>query len=60
MSVATRAYLDGFCTVCSVIELDQLTLGEILSSLDPDDQNDPSLSPWKRGYLAGIRAAFGR
>jgi hypothetical protein len=57
MSATTKAYLDGFCTAFNVIELDHLTLSEILDSLD---QDDPSLTPWKRGYQAGIRAAFGR
>jgi hypothetical protein len=60
MSAATRAYLDGFDRACNVIELDHLTLSEILESIDPELQDDPSLSPWKRGYQAGIRAAFGR
>jgi hypothetical protein len=60
MRVTTRAYLDGFSTACSVIELDHLTLNEILASLDPEQLADPSLTPWKRGYQAGIRAAFGR
>ena len=59
MSATTKAYLDGFCTARSVIELDHLTLNEVLASLDPHEQADPSLTPWKRGYQAGIRAAFG-
>jgi hypothetical protein len=60
MSATTKAYLDGFCTAYSVIELDHLTIDEILASLDPEEQADPLLTPWKRGYRAGIRAAFGR
>lgn len=59
MSAATRAYLDGFRTVSSVIELDELTLDEVLASLDPNREADPTLSPWKRGYNAAIRAALG-
>jgi hypothetical protein len=59
MSATTKAYLDGFCTAHDVIELDHLTLGEILASL-ADAQADPSLTAWKRGYQAGIRTAFGR
>jgi hypothetical protein len=59
MSATTKAYLDGFCTAHSVIELDHLTLFEIVASLDPNEQADPSLTSWKRGYQAGIRAAFG-
>jgi hypothetical protein len=59
MSTTTKAYLDGFCTAHDVIELDHLTVDEILVSLE-DEQPDPSLTSWKRGYQAGIRAAFGR
>jgi hypothetical protein len=59
MRAATRTYLDGFATVRSVIELDELTASEVLESLDPDPERDPALSPWKRGYQAAIRAAFG-
>ncbi len=60
MRPAAKAYLDGFGTVKSVIELDQLTVEEILGSLEPDRDADPSLTPWKRGYRAAIRTAFGR
>jgi hypothetical protein len=59
MSATTKAYLDGFCTAHDVIELDDLTIDEILDSLT-DEQAGPSLTAWKRGYQAGIRAAFGR
>ncbi len=54
-----RAYLDGFGTVKSVLELDTLTAREIVEALDPE-REDPLLNPWKRGYNAGIRTAFGR
>ncbi len=60
MRSAAKAYLDGFGTVRSVIELDGLTVEEILTSLDPDREADPALTPWKRGYRAAVRAAFGR
>jgi hypothetical protein len=60
MSATSGAYLDGFSTASSVIELDDLTVDEILDSLDSDEQADRALSPWKHGYRAGIRAAFGR
>jgi hypothetical protein len=60
MRTAAKAYLDGFGTARHVIELDRLTLDEILGSLDPDRETDPTLTPWKRGYQAAIRAAFGR
>ena len=56
---ATRAYLDGFGTVRSVLEVDRLTVEEILTSLDPNRESDPALTPWKRGYHAAIRSAFG-
>jgi hypothetical protein len=60
MSASARAYLDGFSTVCSVIELDELTLDEVLASLHPNREADPSLTPWRRGYQAAIRAALGQ
>ena len=56
---ATRAYLNGFGTVRSVLENDRLTVEEILTSLDPHRRSDPGLTPWTRGYRAAIRAAFG-
>jgi hypothetical protein len=59
MSARDRSYLDGFSTVRSVIELDEITLHEIIDSLDPDYETDPRLTPWKRGYRAAIRSAFG-
>jgi hypothetical protein len=55
---AARAYLDGFATVKSVLELDVLTMHEIVEALDPG-REDPLLNPWKRGYNAAIRAALG-
>jgi hypothetical protein len=54
-----RAYLDGFGTVRSVLDLDSLTVREVLGALDPDADRDPLLTPWKRGYNAAIRVAFG-
>lgn len=54
-----RAYLDGFGTVKSVLELDTLTVLEIVEALYPE-REDPLLNPWKRGYNAGVRTAFGR
>jgi hypothetical protein len=59
MSVKDRSYLDGFGTVRSVLECDELTLREIMESLDPDHETDARLTPWRRGYQAAIRAAFG-
>jgi hypothetical protein len=53
-----RAYLAGFATVKSVLELDGLTVQEIVEALEPDGE-DPFLTPWKRGYNAAVRAAFG-
>lgn len=55
-----RAYLDGFGTVRNVLELDQLTAVEILDALVPENEQDPLLTPWKRGFNAAIRSAFGR
>ncbi len=58
MRPAAKAYLDGFGT--ELIAFDHLTVEEILGSLDPEQEADPSLTPWKRGYQAAIRTAFGR
>jgi hypothetical protein len=56
--MAARAYLDGFGTVKTVLEFDALTAQEIIDALDPE-REDPLLNPWKRGYNAAIRAAWG-
>jgi hypothetical protein len=55
----SRAFLDGFATVRSVIELDELSLTEVLESIHPESDLDLFLTPWKRGFQAGIRTAFG-
>lgn len=55
---AAKAYLDGFGTVKSVLELDSLTMREIVEACDPE-REDPLLNPWKRGYNAAIRSALG-
>jgi hypothetical protein len=54
-----REFLDGFGTVRSVLEWDELTLREIVESLGADRETDDRLTPWMRGYRAAIRAAFG-
>lgn len=59
-SLVVHQYLDGFATARTVLELDDLTVEEIVQSLDPDGDENPLLTPWKRGYLAAIRSAFGR
>jgi hypothetical protein len=59
MRAREQSYLDGFGTVRSVLEWDELTLREILESLEADRETDDRLTPWKRGYRAAIRAAFG-
>jgi hypothetical protein len=56
---AAKDYLDGFDTVRSILELDQLAIGEVLGSLRVDD-GDPSLAPWKRGFHTAVRSAVGR
>ena len=55
--MAARAYLDGFGTMKSVLELDALTALEIIEALS-DEREDPLLNPWKRGYNAAIRSAM--
>jgi len=56
---AARAYLDGFETVKSVLELDAETARDVMEAL-AEDREDPLLNPWKRGYNAGIRSAMRR
>lgn len=55
---SARANLDGFATVKSVLELDDLTALELVEALDPEWE-DPLLNPWKRGYNAAIRSVLG-
>ena len=55
-----RAYLDGFATARLVLQHDGLTVEEILDSLDPRPETDWTIHPWRHGYKAAIRAAFGR
>jgi len=55
---AAKAYLDGFGTVKSVLELDSLTIQEIMEALDPE-REDPLPNPWRRRYNAAIRSAWG-
>jgi hypothetical protein len=60
MERSGRAYLDGFATARLVLQHDGLTVGEILDSLDPLPESDWKIHPWRRGYKAAIRSAFGR
>ncbi len=60
MERTLRTYLDGFATGHLVIQHDDLTVHEIIESLDADHQGDWTVSPWRRGYKAAIRSAFGR
>ena len=55
---AARAYFDGFGAVTSVLELDVLTVRDLVEALDLE-REDPLLNPWKRGYNAAIRSALG-
>jgi len=55
---ASRAYLDGFGTVKSVLEFYVLTAREFIDALS-EEREDPLLNPWKRGYNAAIRSAIG-
>ena len=56
---AARAYVDGFGTVKSLLELDVLTAQEIIEAL-AEEREDPLLNPWRWGYNAGIRSAMRR
>jgi hypothetical protein len=60
MDRTRRRYLDGFATGCLVLLYDDLTVHEIVESLDSDRGGDWTLSPWRSGYQAAIRSAFGR
>jgi hypothetical protein len=55
---SARAYLDGFGTAWSVLELDGLTVLEVMEAFDPEWE-DTLINPWKRGYNAAIRTAWG-
>jgi hypothetical protein len=55
----TRASLDDYEPLRSIVELDTLTTVKIMESMDSEG-DDPLLNPWKRGYRAAIRSAFGR
>ena len=54
----TKAYLEGFATVQSVLELDQVTVKDVLASLGGEREMDLALSPWKRGCREAIRKAL--
>jgi len=54
----TQASLDGFGMVKSRLEVDVMTMEEILKELELERQ-DPLLSPWTKGYKAAIRTALG-
>jgi hypothetical protein len=58
-SKMARVYLGGVGTARSVLDLDNLTLTEILVALDRDRYSDPYLTAWKQAYLATIRSALG-
>lgn len=60
MERTRKSYLDGFATGHQVLQHDDLTVLEILESLDPEREGDWTVSPWRRGYQAAIRSAFGR
>jgi hypothetical protein len=57
-STTARAYLDGRGAVRSILGLDAQTAREIVEALDTD-REDPFLNPWRRGYNAAIRRAYG-
>jgi hypothetical protein len=54
-----KAYLDGFGAVRSVIGLDELTARVVLESVCADREQDPALTPWRRGPRTAIRTALG-
>jgi hypothetical protein len=52
-----RAYHDGFDRVESVLELDVLTVRQIVEALDPE-REDPLLKPWNRRHDAAVRTVL--
>ena len=59
MSARDRSSLDGFSTVRSVLELDELTLQRGHRLPVPRRRTDLRLTPWKKATEAAIRSAFG-
>ena len=53
-----REYLDGIGRVESVLELDVLTVRQIVEALDPE-REDPLLRPWNRRHGAAVRRVLG-
>jgi hypothetical protein len=60
MRPATHSHLDGFATASLALDVDDLTPDEILRSLDPHQEGDAALTPWRRRHRAGFRAALQR
>ena len=56
---SARSYLDGFGAVKSVLDLDVLTVQEVVEALDLE-REDPFVNPWRRGHKAAIRSILGR
>lgn len=54
-----RAYVDDFGTVKSVLDVERLTVLDIVDALDTEG-DDPFLTPWRRSCDAAVRAALGR
>ena len=53
-----REYHDGFGRVESVLELDVLTVRQIVEALDPE-REDPLVRPWNRRHGAAVRRVLG-
>lgn len=59
MRTATQSYPHGYMATLA-LDFDDLTPDEILRSLDPHQEADLALTPWRRRHHAGIRAALHR
>lgn len=57
-NTAAREYLERRGAIRSILGFDTLTAREIVEALDTD-REDPFLNPWRRGYNAAIRRAYG-
>jgi CHAD domain-containing protein len=54
----TRAYIEGFASIESVLELEQVTAREVLASLGGERDMDLAISPWRRGCREALRKAL--
>jgi hypothetical protein len=60
MTSTERLWLNGFTTVSEALANDQLAIEEVRQAFEEGGVSDePWLSAWKAGVVAGIGASFG-